>query len=854
MYTRVDKDLVIGFVAEARGYLPKVLEGINLFSQDPSQSERLDEAKRYLHIIKGASSMMGMPQLSQLASGLEDLLEEVLAGRAKLDRDAAQGLLAEIEQHLKNVLGDQPTPQAQPVEPRGAEMASDDLIETFALEAEDHLHKISVWLAALERDPQDKTLLHQIRRSAHSLKGAAGLVGFDQIARLAHRMEDLLDVAYDQKIELATDAINLLFASVCAIEDMIGPGLKEGILEDIYAGYDALLGGAADEAAAEEKPAAQQAQPEAPAPLSSIVRVPIERLDHLVRLSGELVVTHNSLEAIFSELQSRIRELQTSSERLRSASSRLGLEHQTSSALASSLRAHEFDELELDRYTEFHLLSRDLGETSDDLQMILGELGALLGELGGLLKRQGRLHRELQSRLARVRMVPLASLSRRLYRTVRTVSEQQGKLVDLVLRGEDTQLDKAAIEEMADPLLHIMRNAVDHGIEWPELRRALGKPERGTITMSARHEGAHIVIQISDDGAGIDTKAVRQAAIERGYDVSAMSEEELLELLFLPGLSTAKEVSQVSGRGVGLDVVRAAVSKLRGSVRISSRRGLGTTCTIRLPITLSMIRAMIVKAGPEVFAIPAEQIAQVLRVDQLQSNNGNDTLRVGSAEYAAVHLAALLNLEHPHDDERRKSALIAELGQSKAAIIVDQVLGVQEVVVKNLGKPLGRMRAIMGATIAADGSAILILNLAELRSRGAARRAAAAEPLKARPLAVMIVDDSPSVRRVVSKMIERAGWKPLPAKDGLDALEIISGLASPPDLILLDIEMPRMDGYEFLSSLRSQQAHIPVIVLTSRASEKHRKKAFDLGATEYVIKPYQEESLLALIRKVAGRA
>jgi chemosensory pili system protein ChpA (sensor histidine kinase/response regulator) len=528
-----------------------------------------------------------------------------------------------------------------------------------------------------------------------------------------------------------------------------------------------------------------------------------------------------------------------------------------------TLNTHGFDELEFDRYTEFHLLSRELAETTSDIRTVGNELGTLIGDFDSVLNRQRRLSSEIQDKLMRMRMVPLVTLATRLHRAVRVVARQQGKLVDLVLEGEDIELDKTVLEEMADPLLHLLRNAVDHGIEPPALRRVIGKPERGQIRLRAYHEGNQVVIQISDDGAGLEPQILRSTAIRGGYvseaDAPHLSDEELTSLIFVPGFSTASEVSEVSGRGVGLDIVRSQVHKLKGTVTPNSAPGRGMAFTIRLPMTLAVTRALLVSAHNETFAIPLSAVTQILRLEreEIERVGQEPVVRVGGQVYPMLHLGQVLNLKQPADETvQRQPVLIVNAGAQKIALVVDHLVEGREIVIKTLGNHLRRIHGVTGATLMGDGSVVLILNPADLVSEPAqpeTRTWAQIQPLAAsarRILTVMVVDDSVSVRRVISNLIRSAGWQPVAARDGVEALEIIQQSAQQPDLILLDIEMPRMDGYELMSTLQAQEAYrdIPIVILTSRAGEKHRRKAMELGASEYVVKPYQDEVLLSIIR------
>jgi chemosensory pili system protein ChpA (sensor histidine kinase/response regulator) len=992
MGRKVDNELLSGFVAEARGYLPAILKAISAFRADPADQQSLEPAQRLAHTIKGAASMIGLSALSQIAGYVEQPIDKAIASATGWS-EAAFGLMQDmvgvVERYLQGVLegvvdenalvaeaagihgrlqalmvsgsnpeGDvgaalrgrplvgrsptertdcppsfrdfrlaplvvdavpqeKPTPSGHPPEPPASsakaltleeELGSSDLKEIFAFEAEDHFRNISSMLPVLEREPGDKEVLQEIRRSVHSLKGSAGMVGFQNITRLAHRMEDLLDALYDGRLNLTAESMWLLHVSTDALEDIAtGAGFESRSEQKLFEAYASLLedgrgaairrdSSAGDEAAAEleiQAPirptqgvlgTAESGQTSPAGSQSDAVRVPIERLDELVRLASELMVTRNSFEQSKEGFSRQVQELQRSSDRLQSVASRLETQYEAGALSAGSLsldsgpvvhgnrglavnpmifNARDFDELELDRYTEFHLLSRELSENAADIHSLANEFTSLSGDFDAYLSQQSQLHSEIQERLMRARMVPLASLSHRFRRAVRNVAASQGKAVEFVLDGQDVEMDKTVLEDMADPLLHILRNAVDHGIDPEAVRRTVGKNPTGFIKLTAYYEGTQIVIRISDDGVGLDYGQLRAAAVAGGHissdEAERMSDEELSSVIFRPGFSTAPRLSEVSGRGVGLDVVKATVNRLKGSIKVESRAGQGSTFTVRLPMTLAVMKALFVESNHEVFAVPLRAVSQVLRIDRDQLDAGDrNGVVIGEEVYPLMYLGRALGLRQPPDESvQRPPVLLVTIEGKEVAVVVDQMLGGREIVVKTLGNHLRRVRGVAGATLMGDGSVALILELADLAgvvgTQAAERYAGQTLAVhEEKPLSIMVVDDSPSVRRVLSNLIKDAGWNPVQAKDGVEALEVLNDMKDAPALMILDIEMPRMDGYEVLSTLRAQESHknLPIVILTSRAGEKHREKAFELGATGYVVKPYQEEDLLSLIWKL----
>jgi chemosensory pili system protein ChpA (sensor histidine kinase/response regulator) len=961
MTRKVDEQILLGFIDEAKGYLPTILERIATFRTDPSHPDVLEEAHRHMHTIKGASSMVGLTSLSHVTYDLEQIFADIVDGNlVVIDGDFSlfNEAISQIEMYLDGVLStsfsEEPILSAinylcrrlrglpkeedrnaeegvgdlDPVElPRSVEIDSQEslrpgletapleeispeLLEVFTIEAEDHLRNIITQLGILDKEPANKEILQEVRRSVHTLKGAAGAVGLGVVARLAHRMEDLLDQVFEGDLAVDGNFLELLYTSADALEDLSygdeGEAELQGVLQDLYAEYDGLVSPVPEEERLSQKIELltedaiidlSEYMPPLPAdgkPMKSktkessrvrkpgeVMRVPLDRLDDLVRMVSELVITRTAFEQRMGDFVREVEELQLSSDRLRRVSSNLDTKYEVS-ALGGRLAVyggmadidtirpfdpaspHGFDELEFDRYTEFHLLSRELIETTSDIRTVGHELATLIGDFDGILNRQGRLSSEIQDKLMRTRMVPLATLATRLHRTVRVIAREQGKLVDLVLEGEDIDLDKSVLDNISDPLLHLMRNAVDHGIEPPALRQVLGKPERGLIKLEAYHEGNQVVIRVSDDGAGMELLALRSAAIRGGFvsetEASQVSEEDLYAKVFLPGFTTAAEVSEVSGRGVGLDIVKTNVQKLKGSIRLESHQGEGATFTINLPMTLAVMRALLVEAHNETFAIPLSVVTNILRLqrEEIERIGEDPVVRMDDKVYPLLWLGEVLKLIQPADEtSSRTPVLILDLGDQQVGLVVDHLIGGREIVIKTLGTHLRRVHGVAGATLMGDGGVVLILNPSELLHEPT-KPAARADLVAQLPYAtsreaysVMIVDDSLSVRRVVSNLIKSAGWQPIIAKDGLEALEIIQRSAQLPDLILVDIEMPRMDGYELMSTLKAETAYqdIPLVVLTSRAGDKHRQKAIEVGASDYVVKPYQDDVMLKIIRQ-----
>ena len=612
----------------------------------------------------------------------------------------------------------------------------------------------------------------------------------------------------------------------------------------------------------------------------------IDKLDDLINLVGELVINRSTVQQYLANITRELQELGQSVTRLRMLWSKLETEYEIGTpmgrmgaagrfmgsaaeqhALAQRHgEAHGFDELEFDHYTETHMMSRQLSETVGDIDAVQRQLTDTVSAFDGDFSRMKRLTTDAQDRLLRLRMVPLGSQATRLDRVVRVTAEGLGKQVEFAMEGEAVAIDRPILDELSDALLHILRNAVDHGVEAPDVREAVGKSPKAKITLKASYEGAHAIIQVIDDGRGLNLSALRDVALREGHvtpdQLHDMSDRDLHMLIFRPQFSTAREVSEVSGRGVGLDVVKEKIQQLNGTVTVDSVPGRGVTFTLRLPLTLAVARVLIVKAGKHTLAVPATSITRVLRVDRedVEVEGEIHEVKLEGEGYPAVHLLKALGHEpRPEDKTARVSALILASTENRTALVVDQLVEARDVVVTMLTGHLKRVRGLAGATVLGDGQVVVIVNPDELLSHAGAQRAAQGSMRPAMPerdtaLRILVVDDSLSVRQVLSGLVKRAGWTAMLARDGLEALEMLQREATPPDLIFSDVEMPRMDGYELTSTVKADPKlkRTPVVFITSRAGEKHRRRGFEVGAAGYLVKPFDEQALLSLVYRLLG--
>lgn len=933
----MDAELLQGFIAEAECYLPEIFENVAAFLEDHTEVEKLKAVQGRITTIKGAASMMGLEEVSSIGGELEQITAAILKKKKSPAEELLSSLaekVSELEVVLKRVsenIGEISTEQGEmdlsafeyhedeQTSSAATEESFEDfeidaeMLEVFAMEAEDHLQNIGTNLTVLEKNPNDREALLEIRRSSHTLKGSAGIVGLKKLSSLAHRMEDLLDFLAENEIEGNIKVFELLIASTDCLEALTkgqdSPVLNQ-IISELYPRFDELLASLNSKEAQPisavsnseaivgndttsqveiaplaptldlEESAETAENPIKPANPRAVIRVSLERLDHLVRLVSEMVITRSIFEQRILELEQQIQELNHTTNRLRRSTNKLEVDYEASTLgskspgfsqysfsaknVGNSFMNRDFDEfdtLEFDQYTEFHQTTRELIEATSDTSAIHNDLDNVIGNLDLLFDTQRNLIEEMQDNLLRLRMVPLNSLAARLNRTIRVTANEEGKKVELVIENENVEIDTQILDSFVDPLIHILRNAVAHGIEPPETRQLLGKSPKGKITFKAYSEGTHVVFVVSDDGRGINVQDIKDKAVYLGFvspeEAEKLTDEEAFSLVFLPGLSTAGEINEISGRGVGMNVVKSTISRKQGDIFITSEPQKGTTFTVRLPMSLAVTRVILVKADEQIFALPLKLIKQVVEVsaEELEVISREKAFKRNGISYRFHHFNEILQLPvTPNWMNTRVSLLLLETPGKPCALMIDHLIKPEEVVIKPLGSLLRNIPDIIGATILGDGSVVPILDLVNLLKKKAPKnKKMKDETAKAKAdINILIVDDSPSVRQVNSTLIKNAGWKPVSARDGIEALEIIQAFRELPDVILTDVEMPKMDGYEFLAALKRNEnlRSIPVIMITSRSGDKHRRKAYDLGVSEYITKPYEESVLIKKVKKL----
>ncbi|MCF5440096.1 response regulator, partial [Pseudomonas syringae] len=899
-----DDEIVEIFLEEAVDILDSAGQALQRWLADPENPAPLASLQRDLHTLKGGARMAEVAEVGDLAHELENLYEGLIDRRFNHSPTLA-ALLNESHDHLailleqlyrQEALSDPsaliealrscrtlesagPEVQASPAAHEDLPEHDAELREVFLEEGFDIMESSGAALARWQADPHNMLEVENLLRDLHTLKGGARMVEIAPIGDLAHELETLYEGLSAGSLQPAPLMIGLLQSGQDVLADMLDAVRNEKTLPDASLLIESIRRLATDEPSGAQLAAqdpevhpesvvavAPAAEGEAERSGPEMVKVPAEQLEDLVNLAGETSIFRGRIEQQIMDSQIALVEMETTIERMRDQLRRLDMETQgrilsREQVQAERLGYEEFDPLEMDRHSQLQQLSRALFESASDLMDLKETLGARARDAETLLSQQARVNTQLQEGLMRTRMVPFERLVPRLRRVVRQVASELHKKVHFEVGNADGEMDRNVLERMVAPLEHMLRNAVDHGLESTEKRIAAGKPEQGHISLELMYEGGDMVIELSDDGSGVDLAAVRRKAIKRGmiHPDADLSDHEVLPFILQAGFSTSEIITQISGRGVGMDVVHAEVKQLGGSMVIDSVPGKGTRFRIRLPISVSVNRALMVTCGEEQYAVPLNTVDGIVRVMANELDGyyqaSPPRYQYGGRSYELRYLGELLGSSPPRlaGQLQPLPVLLVHLQDQWVAVQVDALAGSREIVVKSLGPQFSRVQGISGATILGDGQVVLILDLmAQIRNlQGLPFRGLMApayhEVEHARPLLVMVVDDSVTVRKVTSRLLERHGMHVLTAKDGVDAMTLLQ--EHTPDIMLLDIEMPRMDGFEVASQIRQdeQLKDLPIIMITSRSGQKHRDRAMAVGVNEYLSKPYQETVLLESI-------
>jgi chemotaxis protein histidine kinase CheA/ActR/RegA family two-component response regulator len=884
----VPAEIMEFFVPEAEEHLQVVTDCLLSLETNPNPDE-INRLLRAMHTVKGSAAQVGLQRIARVAHRAEDLIGRLRDGALRPSAEIIDICLEAVD-ILKKFLYRQWTDEklmyaaVQPLFSRIGRLAPEEQ-ETVAATSR----------AAVE--PAPVTAQHQSPASAD--------VAILEIDVLTDKVEQPAVVTGGPQAVLeAQSPASEAPLREAQLSEAQTSEIPAAVLEPV-----AMERFAAEKAAAEKIKDAELKKEPAAMPQSKSVRIGLERLDRMMNAVGELVINRTRMLGRVAELerladvlnfskarmQDKVAEFQEKYEFGRIASTPVrrkatpeifplrggysSYSHSFDHALA------EFSELEMDRYDDFNILSRSLTEISADITEVLTQLDGFVRRVDSDIDEFTKLAHRLQDEITQARMVPIGNLYTRLARTVRDAAKAANKKVELTLAGAETELDNNIIQQISDPLIHLVRNAVAHGIEREETRYQSGKSDHGNVAVRAYHRGNHIYIEVEDDGRGIDFEKVRKTAVENGLigaDAAAdLNQNDLLDFLFHPGFSTAPRKSELAGRGVGLDVVRSNVTQLNGEIEVDTEKGRGSRFTLKVPLTLIISQALFVRCGKYMFAMPLAFVEEIrrLRVNEIEEIGGKMLTKVRDVVTEVVRLDAALGLEPIEPVNGFFRMVIVNVAGRQVGVVVEEVIRKDEIVIKSLGEYLRNVKMFPGSTIAPDGSLILLIdvnrliageaiehrplmtsaNAARIFAPGAEAVARGAIPQEAIDVVpdervVVLVDDSISVRKFVGRMLEKAGYRVKLASDGLEALEIVTQTRC--DLVVTDLEMPRTNGYELMAHLRQdpQTRGIPVMVVTSRAGAKHRERAMKDGAASFLTKPVQEDQFIATVNKLIGEA
>ncbi len=932
-YASCDEELLEVFVEESTGNLETSAAALLRWRNSREDSEALAELQRAMHTVKGGARMADITPIGDLAHAAESLILAITEGQAAADdcaldgvQHAQDGLVAMLEKVRNREPADsadtlmkqlqelsERIPEAGNAEDAAGAVVEDsgveeqisvteaeatrtaddpyaetdqELLQVFLEEASDIMENSEQTLQNWKQAPDDQSLMVELQRELHTLKGGARMADITEIGDLAHAVESLIVKAAEGEVAARESMFVVLQQAHDHLSGMVDQVRNRQPLEratTVLQDLKLLIEGKEVVARTEqpeetaagksaESVAVQEAKENEDRRVHSrtsheVVRVKAVLLDNMVNYAGEVSIYRSRLEQQVGAYRFNLVELDQTVSRVSEQLRKLEIETEAQvlfryeAEVSDGPDNEEFDPLEMDRYSHMQQLSRSLAESVNDLGSIQGMLENITRESETLLLQQSRVNTELQEGLMRTRMVPFLSLAARMRRIVRQTTQELGKKAELELTGAEGEMDRTVVDRIVAPIEHMLRNAISHGIESPEERKKAGKPECGAIKITLERESSDVVLRIVDDGAGINMDAIRSKAIERGLMKADadLTDNEVLQFILETGFSTAEKVTQVAGRGVGMDVVNSEVKQLGGSLHIDSEPLKGTTFTIRLPFTLALNQALLIEVGEDPYAIPLSSIEGIVRMrrEDLKSYYADPDARFayGGYEYEVSHLGSVLGTGSPHLDSgpSRVPVLLSRAGDHGVAFQVENLMGSREIVVKSVGPQISTVRGVSGATILGDGRVVMILDIAAMLRGGVAEALSQVEDMvhqqpATEGLTVMVVDDSITVRKVTTRLLERNDMNVIAAKDGVDAVAKLQEHV--PDIMLLDIEMPRMDGFELATHVRNEARlrDIPIIMITSRTGDKHRQRAMQIGVNRYLGKPFQESELLENIK------
>ncbi len=919
------------FLDEAREYLEKL--NTDLLELDKFagtvQPELVNRVLRGAHTLKGSAAMVNLHNIRDLAHKMEDCLQVVRDNNLKVPRPLldvcfksldAMGIMVEnfrrvgedrftkaqplMDLFIAYTKQLQETGEIKAVSPTvvtpAAEVAEaetdfqlSEIQQAFLEEANEYLDKLNADMLELDKlaGTVQPELVNRILRGAHTLKGSAAMTNLKNISELAHKMEDCLQVVRNNNLKVPPPLLDILFKSLDAISVMLKKFRSTGKDEFDVSRYVSILKEYMTQLRQTgeiKTPLSLDTPPTPAAPTlktfaEEYARVDIRSLNNLINMSAELVISRNRLINELASVTRIINKFMKERNHLAQVNKKILTTIQKNAGERADVHAgfsdilKEFSETEFDRFSDLDIISRDVRSAMLNLDETINELRNLSSVLSQNVTKVSSIANDLNREIVGMRMVPMRQMYTRFQRSFRDIAKAEGKEINLITEGEDTKMDKSVMEEIVEPVLHMVRNAIGHGIETPDVRIAHGKPPVGNLYLRAYQKGSRIILEIEDDGAGIPIQKVKAKAVRQGLlsqeEADAMPANKVTELIFLPGFSTAEKITSLSGRGIGMDIVKNTIHQLKGTVTVETREGQGTKFIISLPITLAISQALLVSASNHIYAIPLELVLETLSVSSdylMTDEDGNKTISIRGEEYEFRYLNELLGYStEPLEYKTMHSVVVIGLDERKVAVAVEKLIGKEEIVVKSLGRHLRNVPGVIGATILGDGQVVIILDieylLRPIGERGEEVRiqalpAPAAEPEDIQPtitkrkrkgakITVLHADDSPSVRKYVQSVLKGANMEVISADDGLNALNRLTQPNANIDIIVSDLEMPRMNGFEFVTEVRKMEGYkdIPFIIVTARAGDKHRRTGLELGANAFLNKPFDPSQLIETI-------
>lgn len=965
LFPGLDPEILSYFIPEAEEYLGTIDQLIRVLREKRDDADSIYRLFRAAHTLKGSAYTVGFQVIGDVARPMEDCMVAVHEHRLPLSHDllgmlakaaelirlvlhhdpenmqllrhdiplllnrfseAADSIAAPLERESPSdslVTGSRNPVQREPV--ASAEVPIADLSDRYLIpdldaevfsyfipEAQEYLELLEANLLRLEKEPQNKELIHQLFRTAHTLKGSAYTVGFQSIGDLIHHVEDFMGSVRDGSCSVLPGHTDLMLRAIDVVRVLMrrdlskvgdtGRRFKAARIDlrqldrDIasrttpaHQHDDASGSATAGQSGGHKSRSQDDGDPnEKSREEREVIRVSHARLERLMNLVGELVIGRGRLEQRLRVLEQLSQQVLVFKDRLvdsvQSFADKHTFSYQDTSGSSTELATQglpvfgDFGSLELDKYDDFNILARRIGEVATDISESMSQLDGSIQSTHDEMTQVQHLTLLMRDEIARARMVPIGTPFTRFHRAVREMARASNKEVSLVTSGEQTEVDTGVVERLVDPLVHLVRNAVYHGIEPAADRIAKGKPTVGTVYLHAAHRGNSVVIEVEDDGAGLDLERIRAKAVKIGVaqprQIQTMSDADLFQLIFMPGFSTVDKVGDQAGRGVGLDVVKRVIERMNGHIEVESEPGVGTKFTLNLPLTLLIATALFVRVGTEKYAIPLLSIQEVT-MPTLSAVREEDNRKLLQLEEQVIELQSLHHIlrREPGSVDWMMPVVVVRTAAGPMGLAVDELLGRQEIVIKSLGplKPL-EQSVFGGATVDPEGRIVLVIDPSRLRSRGTKESTAHAPFSKTTPLLepsllpeemssnesqeprLLLIDDSLSIRKFVGKMLESAGYPFDTAVDGEDGLRKAS--TTNYRMILTDLEMPKLNGFEVVQALRSrpETRQTPVVVMTTRARDKHRQMAMSLGANSYVSKPVDERVLLHEVERWLGKA